>query len=121
MNNSALTPYESIASLGASFAKYRKSLKISQQRLHEKTGISIFTISQFENGKGQGLSLSHFLLLLDAVGLDISLTNLIPIASVIDPEKRWKSSAAHLQSSVFKLSKDLIDSIHEEGIVAYTS
>ena len=27
----------------------------------------------------------------------------------------------HLQSSVFKLSKDLIDSIHEEGIVAYTS
>lgn len=31
--------------------------------------------------------------------------------------KKW----AHLQSSVFKLSKDLIDSIHEEGIVAYTS
>ena len=91
MNHSSLTPYESIASLGASFAKYRKSLKISQQRLHEKTGISIFTISQFENGKGQGLSLSHFLLLLDAVGLDISLTNLIPIASVIDPEKIWKS------------------------------
>ena len=28
---------------------------------------------------------------------------------------------AHLQSSVFKLSKDLIESIHEEGIVAYTS
>ena len=31
------------------------------------------------------------------------------------------SILAHLQSSVFKLSKDLIDSIHEEGIVAYTS
>ena len=31
------------------------------------------------------------------------------------------SEEAHLQSSVFKLSKDLIDSIHEEGIVAYTS
>ena len=57
------TPYESIVSLGEAFAKYRKSLKISQQRLHEMTGISIFTISQFENGKGQGLSLSHFLLL----------------------------------------------------------
>lgn len=25
------------------------------------------------------------------------------------------------QYTVFKLSKDLIDSIHEEGIVAYTS
>ena len=32
-----------------------------------------------------------------------------------------KEIMAHLQSSVFKLSKDLIDSIHEEGIVAYTS
>jgi type I restriction enzyme M protein len=32
-----------------------------------------------------------------------------------------KPEEAHLQSSVFKLSKDLIDSIHEEGIVAYTS
>ena len=32
-----------------------------------------------------------------------------------------RSFLAHLQSSVFKLSKDLIDSIHEEGIVAYTS
>ena len=32
-----------------------------------------------------------------------------------------RSKRAHLQSSVFKLSKDLIDSIHEEGIVAYTS
>ena len=31
------------------------------------------------------------------------------------------SYSAPLQSSVFKLSKDLIDSIHEEGIVAYTS
>lgn len=31
------------------------------------------------------------------------------------------NKSAHLQSSVFKLSKDLIDSIHEEGIVAYTS
>ena len=34
---------------------------------------------------------------------------------------RYAEIAAHLQSSVFKLSKDLIDSIHEEGIVAYTS
>lgn len=37
-------------------------------------------------------------------------------------QKRIKDEkTAHLQSSVFKLSKDLIDSIHEEGIVAYTS
>ena len=38
-----------------------------------------------------------------------------------DWEKKIGEIRAHLQSSVFKLSKDLIDSIHEEGIVAYTS
>ena len=36
-------------------------------------------------------------------------------------ERIGSLKTAHLQSSVFKLSKDLIDSIHEEGIVAYTS
>lgn len=36
-------------------------------------------------------------------------------------ESQYIHFPAHLQSSVFKLSKDLIDSIHEEGIVAYTS
>ena len=85
------TPYESIVSLGEAVAKYRKSLKISQQRLHKMTGISIFTISQFENGKGQGLSLSHFLLLMDAVGLEVSLIDLIPVVSEIDPEKIWRA------------------------------
>ena len=85
------TPYESIVLLGEAFAKYRKSLKISQQRLHKMTGISIFTISLFENGKGQGLSLSHFLLLMDAVGLEVSLIDLIPVVSEIDPEKIWRA------------------------------
>ncbi len=85
------TPYESIVALGEAFAKYRKSLRISQQCLHEKTGISIFTISQFENGRGHGLSLSHFLLLMEAVGLEISLSDLIPLVSDINPEKLWMS------------------------------
>ena len=91
MYDDRITPFEAIVSLGEAFSKYRKSVKISQQHLHQKTGISIFTISQFENGKGQGLSLSHFLLLMDAVGLDISLSELIPISSTLDPEKIWKS------------------------------
>ena len=39
----------------------------------------------------------------------------------VGTECRYGKVLAHLQSSVFKLSKDLIDSIHEEGIVAYTS
>ena len=42
------------------------------------------------------------------------------LAGVNRPQNQ-EEFMAHLQSSVFKLSKDLIDSIHEEGIVAYTS
>ena len=41
--------------------------------------------------------------------------------SLLPNVKDQQKNLAHLQSSVFKLSKDLIDSIHEEGIVAYTS
>ena len=43
------------------------------------------------------------------------------VVGLADYEKDCEVIRAHLQSSVFKLSKDLIDSIHEEGIVAYTS
>lgn len=43
------------------------------------------------------------------------------VMALVGCEKESPKLSAHLQSSVFKLSKDLIDSIHEEGIVAYTS
>ena len=43
--------------------------------------------------------------------------NIMLVPNIVNRSKEQ----AHLQSSVFKLSKDLIDSIHEEGIVAYTS
>ena len=45
----------------------------------------------------------------------------LSIVEDIDDMHQKREIPAHLQSSVFKLSKDLIDSIHEEGIVAYTS
>ena len=45
----------------------------------------------------------------------------IPVSDQETINQTSRRNKAHLQSSVFKLSKDLIDSIHEEGIVAYTS
>lgn len=86
MNN-----FDTIALLGLRFRTYRKALHISQQQLHEKTGVSLFTISSFENGKGQGLSLSHLLSLLNALGLDGSFIDLVPDIPAIDPEKMWKT------------------------------
>ena len=86
-----MTNFDTIALLGQRFRTYRKSLHISQRQLHEKTGVSLFTISSFENGKGQGLSLSHLLSLLNALGLDDSFLDLVPDIPAIDPEKMWKN------------------------------
>ena len=84
------SPFDLVAELGIAFGRYRRALKISQQRLQEKTGISVFTISQFENGRGQGLSLSYFFSLMEAVGLSLSTQQIIPEADSINPEKLWK-------------------------------
>ena len=53
--------------------------------------------------------------------LSVTISSGIPPSVSNASSRNEKSISAHLQSSVFKLSKDLIDSIHEEGIVAYTS
>ena len=84
-----MTNFDTIALLGQRFKAYRKALHISQKKLHNKTGVSLFTISSFENGKGQGLSLSHLLSLLNALEIGNTFMDLIPDIPSIDPEKMW--------------------------------
>lgn len=84
------TAFDIIVTLGSRFKNYRKALGISQQYIHRKTGVALSTISLFENGKGQGLSLSHFYLLLEALGLEIEPTTLIPDAFRSDLAGLWK-------------------------------
>lgn len=84
-----MTNFDIIALLGKRFRTYRKALHISQRQLHEKTGVSLFTISSFENGKGQGISVSHLLSLLNALDLGDAFMDLIPDIPTIDPEKMW--------------------------------
>ena len=84
-----MTNFDTIALLGQRFKAYRKALHISQQQLHKKTGVSLFTISSFENGKGQGLSISHLLSLLNALEVGNTFMDLIPDIPSIDPEKLW--------------------------------
>ena len=55
------------------------------------------------------------------ITLNLSISSASPDTKSIKKDWDHGDVMAHLQSSVFKLSKDLIDSIHEEGIVAYTS
>ena len=84
-----MTNFDTIALLGQRFKAYRKALHMSQKQLHNKTGVSLFTISSFENGNGQGLSLSHLLSLLNALEIGNNFMDLIPDVPSIDPEKMW--------------------------------
>ena len=84
------TVFDRIVALGTRFKEYRKALGLSQQNLHRKTGVALSTISLFENGKGQGLSLSHFYLLLEAPDLDTDPGLMIPQASRTDLAGQWE-------------------------------
>ena len=84
------TVFDRIVGLGMRFKEYRKALGLSQQDLHRKTGVALSTISLFENGKGQGLSLSHFYLLLEALDLDTDPGLMIPQASRTDLAGQWE-------------------------------
>lgn len=79
-----------IVALGLRFKEYRRALGISQQEIHRKTGVALSTISLFENGKGQGLSLSHFYLMLEALDLVPDQNALIPNAFRSDLAGQWE-------------------------------
>ncbi|MBQ9174203.1 MAG: helix-turn-helix transcriptional regulator [Bacteroidales bacterium] len=83
-------PFDAVAELGPAFKKYRKAVYVTQQYLHEKTGVALSTISAFENGKGQGSSLIHFASLLNAVGLLDRIDGIIPDVPGLDLERMWK-------------------------------
>lgn len=83
------TNFELITEIGRRYKTYRKALKMSQKEVAEKTGISLFTISAFENGRGQGISLSHFAALLEALDLRGNLSETVPEIPSLDPERMW--------------------------------
>ena len=82
--------FEKIVVLGLRFKEYRKALGLSQRDLHRKTGVALSTISLFENGKGHGLSLSHFYLLMDALDLEMNPNEIIPDVFRGDLAKQWE-------------------------------
>jgi transcriptional regulator with XRE-family HTH domain len=84
------TTFDRIAELGRRFKQYRKAVGLTQHDLHYNTGVALSTISLFENGKGQGLSLAHFYLLMDALDLETSPDILIPEVHRSNLAKLWE-------------------------------
>jgi transcriptional regulator with XRE-family HTH domain len=84
------TSFDKVITLGSRYKEYRRALGISQQDVHRRTGVALSTISLFENGKGQGLSLVHFYLLMEALDLEVDVAALIPEARKSDLAKLWE-------------------------------
>lgn len=61
------TGSELIRELGGRYKDYRKRMGFTQKEIAEKSGLSVFTISSFENGSSTGLTLASLLKLLRAI------------------------------------------------------
>ena len=69
---------EIIKLLGTRFKDYRLRSNLTQKEVADQSGISINTITKFENGLSGNVSLSTFLLLLKSINCIEELDELMP-------------------------------------------
>ena len=67
-----------IRELGKRYSDYRKRMGYTQKEVSEKSGLSVFTISSFENGSSTGVTLASFLKLLRAIDSLDEIEKLLP-------------------------------------------
>lgn len=70
--------YQIIQELGKRYALYRKRMKLTQKQVAEHSGLSIYTISCFENGTQTGLTIASFIKLLRAIDYVDEMAKLLP-------------------------------------------
>ncbi|MFV0346792.1 MAG: helix-turn-helix domain-containing protein [Bacteroidales bacterium] len=69
---------ETIRELGKRYSTYRKRMGYTQKEVAEQSGLSIFTISTFENGSATGITLASFIKLLRAIDFLEEIEKLLP-------------------------------------------
>ena len=67
-----------IRELGKKYSDYRKRTGCTQKEVAEKSGLSVFTISSFENGSSTGITLASFIKLLRAIDSLDEIEKLLP-------------------------------------------
>jgi len=67
-----------IRELGTQYRDYRKRMGYTQKDVATKSGISVFTISSFENGASTGITLASFIKLLRAIDVLEEIEKLLP-------------------------------------------
>ena len=67
-----------IRELGKKYSEYRKRMMYTQREVADKSGLSVFTISSFENGSSTGITLASFIKLLRAIDSLDEIEKLLP-------------------------------------------
>ncbi len=89
--NKSLSGYEIIQELGRRYAQYRKRMGMTQKDVSEQSGLSVFTISGFENGSQTGISMASYIKMLRALDIVDYMEEALPELSESPREQYYKS------------------------------
>ena len=78
MNSKFTTNQDIIELLSHRIKEYRLAARISQKEMAEKSGISLATISHFEQGVSQNLTLNNLISILRVIGMEQRLNDFLP-------------------------------------------
>ncbi len=67
-----------IREIGQKFKNYRKTMGLTQKEVSKQSGLSVLTISTFENGSSTGITLASFIRLLRAIEFLEEIEKLLP-------------------------------------------
>lgn len=78
MSDRYITNQDIIETLSRRIKEYRLASRISQKEMAEKSGVGLATISHFEQGVSQNMTLNNFISLLRVIGMEQRLNELLP-------------------------------------------
>jgi transcriptional regulator with XRE-family HTH domain len=78
MNNEYVTNYAIMQLLARRVKEYRLAARLSQKDLAEKSGVSLATISHFEQGKSPNMTINNLISLLRVIGMENRILDLLP-------------------------------------------
>lgn len=78
MNAEFVTNQDIILMLSKRIKEYRLAARLTQKEIAEKSGVGLATISHFERGVSQNMTINNFISLLRVVGMENRLNDLLP-------------------------------------------
>lgn len=78
MTDKYTTNQDIIEILSRRIKDYRLAARISQKEMAEKSGVGLATISHFEQGVSQNITLNNLISLLRVIGMEQRLCDLLP-------------------------------------------